>query len=271
VFVPSGDVQESWRWIRDLAAAAGAGEAARWQTLDDVVDAIAQGVPALAAIRDAAPPASFRIAGRKIAREPGRYSGRTAKYAGMSIREPKPPPDPDTPLTFTMEGFEGQPPPALIPRFWAPGWNSVQSVNFYQTEVGASLRGGDPGQRAMEPATDARPAYFDPRPEPFAPVPGELLGVPLYHIFGSEELSVSSPGIAGRAPAPYVALNAGDLQRAGLAHGDEVIVTASGRDHPAIARLLPSLPPGVAGVPAGLPSMPGIRLPALVRIARAAP
>jgi len=115
----------------------------------------------------------------------------------------------------------------------------------------------------------ARPAYFDRLPKPSAPAAGELLGVPLYHIFGSEELSMLSPGIAGRAPAPYVALNAADLQRAGLADGDEVLVTAGGRDHRAIARLIPSLPPGVAGVPAGLPAMQGIRLPAAVRVARA--
>src|SRR5690606_7548269 len=36
VFVPEGDVQESWRWVRDLARAAGIPHAPAWQTLDDV-------------------------------------------------------------------------------------------------------------------------------------------------------------------------------------------------------------------------------------------
>ena len=37
--------------------------------------------------------------------------------------------------------------------------------------------------------------------------------LPLYHIFGSEELSLSAPGVAELAPKPYVALNAEDAKR----------------------------------------------------------
>ena len=69
VFEPTGDVQESWRWIRDLMIAAGRPEAKAWQTLDDITAALASDLPGLAAIRDVAPPATFRIAGLKVARE----------------------------------------------------------------------------------------------------------------------------------------------------------------------------------------------------------
>jgi NADH-quinone oxidoreductase subunit G len=44
-----------------------------------------------------------------------------------------------------------QPPPALIPRYWSPGWNSVQAINKFQIEGGGPLHGGDPGRRLIEP------------------------------------------------------------------------------------------------------------------------
>jgi NADH-quinone oxidoreductase subunit G len=107
VFVAGGDVQESWRWMRDLAVAAGRPGALPWPALDDVVEAVAAEVPALSGIREVAPPATFRIAGLKVAREPQRYSGRTARDANVTVHEPEPPADPDSALTFTMEGFDG--------------------------------------------------------------------------------------------------------------------------------------------------------------------
>ena len=54
-------------------------------------------------------------------------------------------------LSFSMEGYEGQPPAPLISRYWSPGWNSVQALNKYQQEVGGALKGGDPGKRLIEP------------------------------------------------------------------------------------------------------------------------
>ena len=38
---------------------------------------------------------TFRIDGQKIARQPPRYSGRTAMHADLTVFEPKPPDDPD--------------------------------------------------------------------------------------------------------------------------------------------------------------------------------
>jgi NADH-quinone oxidoreductase subunit G len=269
VFVPAGDVQESWRWLRDLSRAAGRPDVLSWASLDEAVDAIATQVPALAGVRDAAPSSTFRVAGLKIAREPRRYSGRAARDANVTVHEPTPPADPDTALTFTMEGFDGQPPAPLIARFWEPGWNSVQSVNFYQTEVGGPLRGGDPGRRLIEPADGTRetPPYFSRIPPAFAPRDGTWFAVPLSNIFGSEELSVLAPGIAERMPRPYVALNAGDLRRAGVADGDAVTIHVGGSvSHRVMARLVTSLPSGVVGVPVGLPSMPWVTLPDIIRI-----
>ncbi|MCC7241759.1 MAG: NADH-quinone oxidoreductase subunit NuoG [Acidobacteria bacterium] len=262
VFAPTGEVRESWRWIRDLMIAAGRKEADTWRTLDDITAALALALPALAAVRDVAPPATFRIAGLKIAREPHRYSGRTAVDADVTVHEPKPPEDPDSALSFTMEGDQRQPPSALTLRFWAPGWNSVQAVNHYQTEVGGPLRGGDPGRRLIEPASRSAAAYFDEAPARFNRSTTEWLCVPLHHIFGSEELSVVAPGIAQRMPRRYVALNPDDLARAGFGDGDEVLVRIGDESHRLVAHAVPSVPAGIAGLPAGLPSLRWLPIPA---------
>ena len=269
VFAPAVEVQESWRWLRDLAGAAGRTDLAGWQAHDDVTAALASALPALAAVREAAPSADFRVAGLKVAREPHRYSGRTAMVADRTVHEPKPPGDPDTALTFTMEGFQGQPPPALVPRFWAPGWNSVQSVNFYQREVGGPLRGGDPGRRLIEPAGGGAPAYFDQVPPPFAREASAWWCVPFHHVFGSEELSALAGALGARVPRPYIALNPADVGRAGFEEGAEVLLLLDTTTHRLAVRAWPSLPAGVAGVPVGLPALPWLPIPAWGRIARA--
>lgn len=261
VFVPEGDIQASWQWLRDVMAASGRTEAAEWKHIDDVIAAMATEFPALAQIRRAAPPASFRMAGEKVPREPQRYSGRTAMLANISVHEPKPPDDPDTPLSFSMEGSLDQPPAALIPFFWSPGWNSIQATNFYQNEIAGPLRGGDSGVRLIEPTPGDRGAYFVEVPPAFAPTLGEWLLVPLFHIFGSEELSASAPGIAELAPKPYVALNAEDAKRLGVEAGKQIKIELEGAAHRLPVKIKTELPPGIAGLPVGLPGLAGINFP----------
>jgi NADH-quinone oxidoreductase subunit G len=155
--------------MRDTMVAAGRGDEAQWSSLDDVTAACAAAIPNLEPILRAAPSASFRMGGQKIPREPHRYSGRTAMHANVNIQEPEQPDDPDTPLAFSMEGYPGRPPPSLIPRFWAPGWNSVHAVNKFQDEVGGPLSGGDPGERLIEPTPAKKTAYFENVPAGFVP------------------------------------------------------------------------------------------------------
>jgi NADH-quinone oxidoreductase subunit G len=217
-------------------------------------------MPELGAVRDAAPPASFRIAGAKIPRSPHRESGRTSTLVNIDVSEPKPPDDPDSPLSFSMEGTPDQPPAALIPFFWSPSWNSIQATNTYQKEIGGPLRGGDAGVRILEPAPVNGQSYFSDVPAPFEPRTGEWLLVPMHHIFGSEELSLAAPGIAELAAKPHVAVNDGDL-----AEGSEVEVECAGGTVRLPVRIRTDLPRGVAGLyPAS-----GFMLPAWGKIARA--
>ncbi|HTU44449.1 MAG TPA: NADH-quinone oxidoreductase subunit NuoG [Bryobacteraceae bacterium] len=200
-FVPSGEIRASWHWLSRQDA-----------HLDDIVSAIASGIPALAGIRHAAP---SRKESGKIAREPGRYSGRTSMLANISVHEPKPPDDPDSALAFSMESGPQAAPPPLIPFFWSPGWNSIQSVNKFQSEIGGHLTGGDPGMRLIEPASQPARPQTPAIPPAFHPDAANFLVLPAFHIFGSEELSSRAPAVASLAPAPYVAINPADSAQLG--------------------------------------------------------
>jgi NADH-quinone oxidoreductase subunit G len=256
-------VRESWRWLRDIGRAAGFAEFAPWRNLDDVMAALARELPCFGAVPEIAPPAGFRALGRKIPRQPHRYSGRTAMHADADVHEPQPPDDPDSALAFSMEGFSGRPPAALIPRFWAPGWNSIQAVTWFQDGAGGPLAGGDPGRRLIEPsAKPSDAADFGTAPPPFKPRAGEWLVVPLHHVFGSEELSALSRGVAELAPKPYLALRPEDLERLGAAEGDEIELALNGATLRLPAKSAPGLARGLAGLPVGLPGMPAVSLPA---------
>lgn len=264
VFVPADSgIQENWRWVQDMLVAGGRTSEATWQKLDEIVHLLAEKLPAFAPVAEVAPPAGLRIADQKLSRQPHRYSGRTAMFANVTVHEPKPPDDPDSPMSFSMEGFHGQSPPALINEYWAPGWNSVQALNKFQQEVGGLLEGGDPpGRRLIEPSEETEASFFGEVPDPFAQRDGEWLAVPLYHIFGSEELSILAPGVAELAPQPYVGLHPDDVPdlRADAEAG--VDVTLDNRTFRLPVIPIPSLPRGVVGIPVGLPDLPGLVLPA---------
>jgi NADH-quinone oxidoreductase subunit G len=262
VYAPDNEIKESWRWLRDIMVEAGRTEAEKWQGLDDIIHALIEEFPIFQSIRHVAPDAGFRISGQKIPRQPHRCSGRTAMHAHMNVSEPNPPGDPDAPLSFSMEGYLGQPPSPLIVRYWSPGWNSVQSVNKFQKEVGGKLNGGDPGLRLIEPSPARSVFYFNDIPSAFEPRKNKLLIVPLYHIFGSEELSVLSPGILERAPKRYIGLNPEDAEMINLKDGEEVELNLNSRLYYLTARVMSALQKGTAGFPTGLPGSDFIPLPA---------
>src|SRR6185437_4096432 len=269
VLLPDSEIQESWRWLAQLRAATHRNGDA-WESLDDVLHAMGGAVPSLAPAIEAAPLSHYRMAGARVPREPQRYSGRTSMLANIDVSEPKPPEDVDAPLSFTMEGTTRQPPSALIPFFWSPGWNSIQAVNQYQTEIAAALEGGDPGVRLIHANGSA--AGEGPRraeiPAAFVVRPGEWLVVPLHHVFGSDELSHAAPAVAELAPAPYVALNAQEANSLGVRDGDAIDVTLDGTVRQLPLRIAPGLPAGVAGVPVGLAGMPAMTLPAWSRLVK---
>jgi len=266
VFTPAGEVQDSWRWLRDLMITAGRLPAGAWPTLDAVMAAMAEALPVFKSVPEIGPPAAFRMAGSKIPRQPHRYSGRTAMHADVDVHEPKPPDDPDSPLSFSMEGYGGRPPAPLVTHYWAPGWNSVQALNKFQDEVGGLLHGGDTCQRLIEPTPAEKVRYFDDLPVAFQPRPDQWLIVPLYHIHGSEELSVLAPGVAELAPRPYLGLRPQDAEGLKVSEDQEVQLALAGGVYRLAVKFRPVLPAGVAGLPCGLTGLPMISLPAWGRV-----
>ncbi|WP_437880799.1 NADH-quinone oxidoreductase subunit NuoG [Pseudomonas sp. LRF_L74] len=259
VYEPSyynGDIliREGWRWLHALHTTL-QGRSVDWTQLDQVTEACANSNAQLAGIRDAAPSASFRIKGLKLAREPHRYSGRTAMRANISVHEPRQPQDKDSAFAFSMEGYAGSVEPRQqIPFAWSPGWNSPQAWNKFQDEVGGHLRAGDPGVRLIESKGTSLPWFSVANA--FNPAQGTLQVVPFHHIFGSEENSSRAKPVQERIPQPYVALAKEEADRLGVNDGALLALTVNGQTLRLPLQVREELAIGLAGLPAGLPGIP---------------
>ncbi|MBD1554056.1 NADH-quinone oxidoreductase subunit NuoG [Pseudomonas typographi] len=247
-------IHEGWRWLHALRATL-LGKAVDWTLLDHVTLACANASKSLARIVDAAPSAGFRIKGMKLAREPLRYSGRTAMRANISVHEPRTSQDPDSAFAFSMEGYSGSAEPRQqVPFAWSPGWNSPQAWNKFQDEVGGSLRAGDPGVRLIEPAGDNL-AWFE-APPAFAPAQGTWYAVPFYHLFGSEETSSKAAPVQSRTPQAYVALAASEAARLGVNDGAILSLNIAGTVLRLPLKINHELGAGLVGLPKGLAGIP---------------
>jgi NADH-quinone oxidoreductase subunit G len=239
----AAEVRDSWRWLRD----AGAGG---WEHTDSIISACAAGIPALKGIENAAPGAEFRISGMKIPRQSHRYSGRTAMRADIAVSEPQQPGDPESALSYSMEGTAIRLPASLMSSAWAPAWNSNQSIIKFQSEAGGHLQGGDPGVRLLESSGSLD--WFSAIPKPTGAGAGWLV-VPQYYIFGSEPLSSGSPAVAERINGFCVLLNPDDLETLQVKAGDALELQFDGRNAVAEAGSDAGVPVGVAAVAFGFP------------------
>jgi NADH-quinone oxidoreductase subunit G len=140
-------------------------------------------------------------------------------------------------------------------------------VNKFQSEVGGPLRGGDPGIRLIEPSHDSGWQYFSGIPPAFKSRTGEWLLIPIFHIFGSEELSRHAQGIEQLLPRPYVALNPVEASLLGAKAGEQIKVTVEDSQFELEVKLRADLPRGLAGLPAGLPPLDGVMLPVFCELA----
>ena len=248
-------VHEGWRWLHALRSTL-LNQPIDWTQLDHVTAAVAASAPQLARIVDAAPSAAFRIKGMKLAREPLRYSGRTAMRANISVHEPRTPQDNDTAFAFSMEGYSGSVEPRQqVPFAWSPGWNSPQAWNKFQDEVGGHIRAGDPGTRLIETQGDAL-NWFAAVPRPFNPAQGTWQVVPFFHLFGSEETSSKAAPVQERIPAAYVSVAKSEADRLGVNDGALLSLNVGGKTLRLPLRIndelgagLIALPKGVAGIP----------------------
>lgn len=256
-FQPKEDVFESWRYLTLISIAAGRKDFTALNHFDDYVKSLIIEMPQFDGVQNTAPPSDFRKAGQKIPRESHRFSGRTAMNADKNVSEPKPPVDDDSPLSFTMEGFRGQPPSSITPFYWSPGWNSVQSINKYQIEIAGPLHDGDPGIRLIEPNENSitQLSFFKDVPKKFIFKADEYFLVPLYHIYGSEELSSKSPAIKERIPEIYIAINQKESERLGVKEKENPEIIIDDKKLGLQVKILNELPDGIAGYPVYLPGI----------------
>ncbi|KJZ67539.1 NADH-quinone oxidoreductase subunit NuoG [Pseudomonas fluorescens] len=248
-------VHEGWRWLHALRATL-LNQPIDWTQLDHVTAACAASTPQLAGIVSAAPSAAFRIKGLKLAREPLRYSGRTAMRADISVHEPRTSQDNDTAFSFSMEGYSGSVEPRQqVPFAWSPGWNSPQAWNKFQDEVGGHIRAGDPGTRLIESTGDSL-NWFASVPRAFNPAPGTWQVVPFFHLFGSEENSSKAEPVQERIPAAYVSLAKSEADRLGVNDGAMLSLSVAGQTLRLPLRINEELGAGLVALPAGIAGIP---------------
>lgn len=258
VYVPDNkNIRESWKWLSRMKLIVTGKANGHDIHHDKIVNSLETSLRQFAGISEAAPPSNFRIHGEQIPREPHRYSGRTAMLANLNVSEPKPVEDGDSPLSFTMEGYQGTPPSSAIPFFWKPGWNSPQAVNKYQQEVGGDLIGGNPGIRMFRQQNGNMPDIFKDYPEHFRERLNKWLLLPQSHVFGSDEFSIYSKGIADRSPEPYVGLSAVDAKMLGINEGEQTTVVMDNHKYSYPLKIVSTLRNGVVVLPKGLPGTAG--------------
>lgn len=250
--------QSSWRWLRQLGQTMNRDGFDALTNFDAVTAACAADFSVLADISEASPASEFRDRGMKIPRQTHRYSGRTAMLADISIHEPKQPVDSDTPFSYSMEGVNGKQPGALIPFVWAPGWNSNQSIHKFQSEAGGALAGGTAGKRLFENASDTTDLIRYQAPAAFEAESKKWRLLPLYRIFGSDELSARSPAIKELTPKPFVQISREDALALDVIDGDGLMLALPEGEFSFEVNVNRSTPIGCLGYSAGLADVPWV-------------
>ena len=273
VFLPAEQRQAAWHWLMLLGQAIdSSGFSSGFKELehfDQITAACAAEFATLSNIAEASPSAEFRNKGLKIPRQTHRCSGRTAMRADISVHEPKQPQDDETPLSYSMEGANGSQPGALLPFVWSPGWNSNQSLHKFQSEVGGELAGGTAGVRLIEPASKTNKSAVSDAPKAFKAKAKHWQLVPLYRIFGSEELSAHSPAISELISAPFIRLTPDDAAQLGVTAGDGVAFTLGKEKVSLEVQISSAIPAGCAGYAVGLPGAPWLPPETVVSLSKA--
>jgi NADH-quinone oxidoreductase subunit G len=86
--------------------------------------------------------------------------------------------------------------------------------------------------------------------------------VPLYHIFGSEELSARASAVSKRVVKPYVLIHQSNAEKLKVVEGQNLSFEIAGQSYVLPVRISTIIKPNVAGFPSGLPGVPYSDLPA---------
>jgi len=262
VYEGVGFIQESWRWLADAAGyceqqsqqqAPQLAEIAAWRHSMDLSEAVAAAFPQFEVLEKIGPDEDYRIDGLKVARQPHRYSGRTAVRAKAEVAEFPPHPDPDAPMAFSMEGIQSPGTTPLSANIWSPGWNSNQSIVKFQQGIGGARKGADGGieiRRQPQPMPD-----WSISADRLEQENETLTTVPLYRLFGSDELSASAADIASVIDKPFALIHPDDAEWLGIRKPEQGQLHADTESRAVQIRISDTLPRGTLGVPCGLPGL----------------
>jgi len=250
VFKPAEAIRSSVSWLSDLKLA---------EVTQNCADTIAD----CAGMADLTPGADFTVAGMKVPRQQHRYSGRTAMRANINVHEPKQEQDEDGILAYSMEGVAATTDATVFNTAWSGGWNSNQSVFKFQSHTGGPLKQAGNGKRLIA-GSNTEKLFSEIGKQ--STDKGDFQVFPLYHLFGSEELTSNTPAIQEKATGGYIALNETDVEKLGLQSSDGISVEHNG-SVPFVIRS--SIQPGTVGVSLGLQGLNFRNLPGAVALEKA--
>jgi len=244
---PSSDRRPAWEWLRpDI----GYGELV--EELSGAINLLEQLPSLIPGIAD----------GFTVSRQTHRASGRTAVYADESVKEVKPRGDVESPYQFSMEGVPSfrqnklevkDITPAYI---WSPRWNSNQGVFQFQDEFDGPVQGANPGIRIFDAEVKPPAITESLRDNGFVPDSAVHL-VPDHHIFGDDEMASYVDAIRELAPDTLLRINEKKAKGLRVHAGDELQLKGEKQTVVMACDIVPSLPDGIALVPAPLYSRIG--------------
>ncbi|MCB1650011.1 MAG: hypothetical protein KDI25_10775, partial [Pseudomonadales bacterium] len=169
---------------------------------EEILAQFASAHPGFAALRKLLTQREGLSAVMKSPRQLPRYSGRTAMQADKHVHEYRQTLDPQSPLSFSMEGVPLQKDSSLLSVAWAPGWNSNQAISKFQQEINGELQQGCKGVHLL--TRDGVDASYTQT----AQLSEKTLS-PYFisHLFGGEEISAEAAAIQARASGPYACID----------------------------------------------------------------
>lgn len=156
VHAPLLPIQESWRWLDNIADIVGikiASDATdlktqqclqsvakntKCQSLSQLHQFFIDTYPQWSKLLIESDDNAEKVAEKPTARMSHRASGRTAQMANISVHEVKNTQKTDDNFSFSMEGRSVRN-ASDMPFAWAPGWNSNQSISQFQDEINGQL------------------------------------------------------------------------------------------------------------------------------------
>jgi NADH-quinone oxidoreductase subunit G len=250
----AGAPRSAWRVLAGLSDTLSG-----WSTLDDVLAEIAVALPHLAPARAAAPNATLRTPLGKIARAGWRMSGRTAHDQAGGIVRDAPQDDPDSALTFSMEGAHGAgAPPALRTGYDVPGMHSASAAPYLTERNRGPLQDSDPGVSVLA-------GFVGPEAAPrLAPPDRGMLPLPLHDAFAGDEVGRRAEYLSQRCPTAQVMLHPDDADRLHLSAGTAMSVDGAHVD--AVLAISDAMPKHHVGLSVGRAAPRGLSRP--VKIGR---